>query len=118
MATRSTFGLLIVYDIPPPDYILTFDAPNLETNTIESLTLKSYHELCSLHLGQSHNLSTSVQEPVKLGAILMFSSELAEWVDIASLTEPEFDCGSWLAHPDVAGETTIEGWTRYFLHLP
>jgi hypothetical protein len=112
MATQSTFSLLLTYDIPPADNILSFDAPTLETHTIDSLTLERYHDICTWHLRQYPDLSTSVQEPVKLGAILSFSSELAEWVEIASLPESGIDCSSWEAYRDVAGETTIEGWTR------
>jgi hypothetical protein len=119
MANQFTFHLRIVHhDIPPADNILAFDAPNLETNTIDSLTLKGYHDICALHLGQYHDISTPAQEPVKAGAIISFSSELNQWVEIASLTEYEPECSSWSADLDVVGETTIEGWTRYFLHLP
>ena len=115
MGTRYPIRIVPEYDIPPADNILTFDAPNLETNAIDSLTLESYHDICSWDLGQYRDILTDMQEPVKPGAILSFSSEPAEWVEIASLTEPKFKCRSWEAYPDVAGETTIEGWTRYFL---
>ena len=118
MTTHSPFRFSLAYDVRPADKILTFDAPNLETNTIDSLTLEHYHDICSLHLVQHHVVFDPVQEPVKLGAILSFSSELNQWVEIASLTERELYCSGWQAYPDVAGETTIEGWTRYYLYLP
>jgi hypothetical protein len=116
MATHSTSSFRFAYDIPPMDNILTFDAPNLETNTIDLLTLENYHDSCSAHLGQSHDILTPAQEPGKLGAILSFSSELAEWVEIASLPEPEVQ-SSWMADSNVAGEMSICGLTRYFPHL-
>ena len=112
MATHSSFNFNAAFGILPVDHILTFDAPNLETNTIDSLTLESYHDICALHLGQYHSTLTPAPEPVKAGAILSFSSELNQWVEIASVTDPEVQCDSWNAFPDVAGETTIDGWTR------
>jgi hypothetical protein len=118
MASRPNFSFSLAYDIPPADNILTLDEPNLETNAIDSLTLECCHDVCALHLGQYHHIFTPAQELVKLGAILPFSSGLAGWVEIASLTEPKLDCSSWLAYPDAAGETTIEGWIQYFLHPP
>ncbi|KAJ6484568.1 hypothetical protein DFH09DRAFT_1340002 [Mycena vulgaris] len=97
--------------LPTTNGILTFEDSNLETNTIDSLTLEHYHDICSTRLGRSHQLSTFSQDPVKLGAILSFSSE--QLVEIARLPNPAVQYGSWRAYPHVASEPAIEGWTRF-----
>ncbi|KAJ6600590.1 hypothetical protein DFH09DRAFT_1303037 [Mycena vulgaris] len=102
-------------NIPNNNIILTVDSPNLETDTIDCLTLEHYQEFCSTFLARHQELSTPRQITVTLGEILVSSSKSEKWVAIATLADPELYYRSWGTFLDGVSETRIEGWT-WFSH--
>jgi hypothetical protein len=74
--------------IPSNNIILTLESPNLETNTIDCLTLEYYQEFCSTFLARHDELSPPRQTTVTLGEILVSSSKPQKWVAIATLLHP------------------------------
>ncbi|KAJ7153835.1 hypothetical protein C8R46DRAFT_1228126 [Mycena filopes] len=96
-----------------------FDPSNYEAMAIQSLSLRDYHTICSLH---SHftSISTTASESVTLGAIICWPmldrAHYQDVVEIASLPEPLLHCPGWLLllFEDLgAGDLMENGWIRF-----
>lgn len=102
-----------------PDGRVSLNYPNQQNKAIASIGVDYYHLSCYWHLSRRwHNLPTPTQAHLNLGEIVWCPSgpEIKGSVEIASLTEPDFECEDW--HPTRPAVETImeDGWTRYFIH--
>ncbi|KAF7337141.1 hypothetical protein MVEN_02152100 [Mycena venus] len=79
------------------------------------LTLKEYHNVCSLFLSHVHHVNISLSMIVNVGAVAFWPKDdvLEHWVEIASLVDAEIYVGSWVSNGRGNREKLENGWTRF-----
>ncbi|KAJ6569329.1 hypothetical protein B0H19DRAFT_693080 [Mycena capillaripes] len=81
----------------------------------ERLTLKVYHDICSVHLTQYRSITALLPTTVDLGAVIYCPSDdqLEHFVTVARLTCDEVHSIGWLGSEGEGGEVMQDGWTRF-----
>ncbi|KAF7337137.1 hypothetical protein MVEN_02151700 [Mycena venus] len=101
--------------IPGLQGVQSLRTSNTEAMVIDTVTLKGYHNICSLILSHLHNVYVSLSIIVNLGAVILWPRDdvLEHWVEITSLADTEVFFGSWFNPGKGNGEQLENGWTRF-----
>lgn len=108
-----------------PEDIIALNDVNTEARVIASLQLSEYHTLCYWNPSQLHAQKTLAGRiQFNLGGVICCHDRFdvdSESVDIASLTDPDFDSHGWdsvvvdfegFRTAITVGQAMMDGWTR------